>query len=118
MRVIKILAGVVVFFIIVLVFLFVKFVAIPGFTTETVTKQYTIYSINSTHEGPNDIVLKAKEDDRIMYINRGLEKYSLDFFQSHLQGKPANFTVQYFKRGVGRIIRIESGGIEIYKYGA
>ena len=115
MKMMKILAGVVAFFIIALVVLFVKFVAIPGFESETVTKQYTIYSISSTNEGPNDIVFQAKEDDRIMYINRGLEKYSLDFFQSHLQDKPANFTVQYFKRGVGRIIKIESDGIEIYK---
>lgn len=119
MRGVKIFVGIAVLFVIVLGFFFVKFVAIPEFTSETVTKQYTISRISIADEGPNDVVFKVKEDSRTMYINRGLEIHSLDYFQKHLLDKSASVTVQYFKKSeIGRINRIECDGVEIYKRGA
>ena len=113
MKVIKILVSVLVFFSIGFVFLYVKFFAIPEFTSETVTKQYTINSIHASVH--NDIVFEAKEDSRTIYINRGLEKHSLEYFQNHLLDKSASVTVQYFKKSeLGRIIRIVCDGVEIY----
>lgn len=112
----KILAGIAVLCIIVVGFLFVKFVAIPEYTSETLTQRYTITSISASEEGPNDVVFRAKEDSRTMYINRGLEEYPLDYFKSHLLDKSASFTVQYFKKSeLGRIISIECDGLEIYQ---
>ena len=113
-KVIRIYLIVVVLLITVFGFLFVKFFAIPEMTSETVTKQYTTISIYAAHEGPYDVIFEVKEDGRKMYLNRGLEKHSLDYFQSHLLDKPANFTVQYYKnREIGRIVSIKCGEIEI-----
>lgn len=98
-------------------FLFVKFVLIPELSNEQITKKYTVDNIYSPSEGVNDIVFRAKENGQLMYINRGLEEFSLDYFKSHILNKPALFTISYNKSNkVNRITKIEHNGTVIYNY--
>lgn len=116
MKILKISLFIFIIACIVTLFFFLGKVAAIELKSEKVIKQCTIESVFTTSDGPEDIIFKTKEDGSTMYINRGLEKYSLDYFQSRLLDKPAKFLVQYYKSGNGRVLAIECEGKEIYRY--
>ena len=100
---------------IIIVCLFVKFVCVPTMSSTSISKQYTIDSIYEA--GVKDIVFQTEEDGKLLYINRGLENYSIDYFQSYLLHKPAYFVFQLSESHKAHpITRIECEGKVIYKF--
>lgn len=94
--------------------LFVLFVVVPSVSSKTISKRYTVDNIYVA--GVKDLVFENQEESLLLYINRGLEDYSLDYFESRLLHQPAIFTFSFNESyKVNRIKEIECNGEVIYQ---
>ncbi len=99
----------------VLIALFIILIVVPSLSSETVSRRYTIDTI--CEAGVKDIVFSNREDSVLLYINRGLEEYSLDYFQSRLLNKPALFTFSLNEAyKANPVLKIECDGEVIYTF--
>lgn len=95
--------------------LFFFLVVIPGISNDTVGQYCTVESIDSS-KGADNIYFNTDNKDVRLYITRGSDNYSLDYFQSRICGKKAYFTYRKPRHSgeVCPVCRIECDGDVIY----